>query len=283
MKIIYEPKMEPTIGNIKKVKVWDMYEQHYHNTYEVYLVTEGDRELIVNGKTYVLRAGDLAIIEPYVLHYTKSHVSKTISRWLFNFPEEILGIVFSNKEIQYILNGFRSCIIHVEPEHKAIISGNLKQINENFLGYETIRRKIAVSLTVQLIFGLKQLISTSEDILAQKNILRKDMLSAIRYIHESFTNSDLSLQDVLDHVHMSKSRFSELFKQTTGMTYLKYLNFVRATAVRRALVTENDTIAVISESNGFSEVQKMTRVFNDIYGMSPTKYRKVFKNTVIDE
>ncbi len=283
MKVIYDPRMEPAINGIKKLKVWDMYEQHYHNTYEVYLITEGDRELIVNGKTYILQAGDLAIIEPYVLHYTKSHDSKIISRWLFNFPQEMLGAVFTEKEISYALKDFQTSIIHVDKKQKEFISSHMQQIEECIQRNESALRKIAVSLTMQLIFGLKKLVSESDSILAQKNILRKDMLLAIRYIHDNFTNTEFVLHDVLDCVHMSKSRFSELFKKTTGMTYLKYLNFVRATAVRRELVSGNDSIAAISERNGFSEVQKMTRIFNDIYGMAPTKYRKAFRDKVIDE
>lgn len=283
MKVLYEPKMEPAINGIKKEKVWDMYEQHYHNTYEVYLVTDGDRELVINGKTYVLRGGDVAIVEPYVLHYTKAHQSKTISRWLFNFPQEFLEMVFSDKEIKYALKDFRSCIIHVEADRKENISGQLKHIQTCIQSHEIIRRKIAVSLTVQLIFDLKKLISSTEDVATQKTILRKDILMAIHYIHDNFTNTEFALKDVLDCVHMSKSRFSELFKQTTGMTYLKYLNFVRATAVRRELVSGSEPISIISERNGFSEVQKMTRVFNEIYGMAPTKYRKAFRDKVIDE
>ncbi len=283
MNALYEPRMEPVISGVKKIKVWDMNEYHYHNAYEIYLVTDGDREFVINGKTYILQAGDLAIIEPYVLHYTKAHNSHTISRWLFDFPQESLGIVFSEKETSYALKEMRSCIIHINNEEKVWFSNQLRQMMECFSSHEIIRRKIAVAMTVQLIFRLREFESATENIPVQRNVLRKDVLEAMRYIHDNFTNTEFALKDVLNYVHMSKSRFSELFKQTTGVTYLKYLSYVRATAVKRELISGHDSISAISERNGFSEVQKMTRVFNEIYGMSPTKYRRMFRDTVIDE
>lgn len=99
---------------------------------------------------------------------------------------------------------------------------------------------------------------------------------ALRYIEQNY-QSNLSLEEVLKVVGMSKSHFSKLFKEETGKTFINYLNDYRIEQAKRLLKETDFTNMWIAEQVGFGNERYFRRVFIDKVGIKPTEFRKCSK------
>jgi len=83
----------------------------------------------------------------------------------------------------------------------------------------------------------------------------------------------LSLNFALEKMGIEKSRFCELFRQETGMTFVAYINKVRVGHAARMLI-ENDLKAeAVGYDCGFASPSHFYKCFKEHYGVSPARYR----------
>lgn len=87
----------------------------------------------------------------------------------------------------------------------------------------------------------------------------------------------LSLKELAAAVHLHPAYFSTLFKRTTGLPPLRYVERYRLERVRELLVTTDLSIAEIAATTGYHDPFYLSRVFHRAEGVSPTDYRKAKK------
>ena len=100
-----------------------------------------------------------------------------------------------------------------------------------------------------------------------------DILLATKYIYKNY-KKPLSLEEVSAQAALSPTYFSKKFKQTTGMGFKEYLNFVRLKHAQTALLTTSNTITDIALENGFNDSNYFKDLFKKVYGKSPREFRK---------
>jgi len=64
------------------------------------------------------------------------------------------------------------------------------------------------------------------------------------------------------------------FKETTGMTFLDYLNNYRIMRAEWALLHTRDPILQIAVRHGFNNLNTFNRVFKKCKGCTPSDFRK---------
>lgn len=97
---------------------------------------------------------------------------------------------------------------------------------------------------------------------------------AKRYIGEHYADSSLSLERLCQHLHVSQTYFSAVFKQETGLSYVQYLTETRLGHAAALLQETDEKTYVIARQVGYEEPNYFSYVFKKRYGISPTKYRK---------
>ena len=70
---------------------------------------------------------------------------------------------------------------------------------------------------------------------------------------------------------------SGLFKENTGISYVKYLTGVRMNNAKK-LLAEGEKAMVVAEKVGYREYNYFCRVFKKQEGITPTEYRDQMKN-----
>ncbi|QIB27833.1 AraC family transcriptional regulator [Caloranaerobacter azorensis] len=113
--------------------------------------------------------------------------------------------------------------------------------------------------------------SCTENILIRK---------AISYIHNNFSEN-IKLDDVCNHVHISKTYFCSLFKKYTGMCFSKYLNNIRIEKSKELLKKNEMSILDISIAVGFNNQSYFSKLFKDNTGITPKEFRKNYFNKYI--
>ncbi|MFK7694626.1 response regulator [Paenibacillus sp. HJGM_3] len=105
------------------------------------------------------------------------------------------------------------------------------------------------------------------------------MHAALDYIERHMAH-DLCIDALADHLGISGSYFSLLFKQHTGETFVEYLKRQRLDAAKSMLLMTDKSVTQIGKAVGYAERRYFTKVFAKAEGMTPSEYRE--KSTAKD-
>lgn len=95
---------------------------------------------------------------------------------------------------------------------------------------------------------------------------------AEEYIRTHYRNSTLNMEEVANHVSVSYSYFSSLFRRETGMTFPAYLRKVRIEKAIEYLRDPGMRIAEICYRIGFKYPQQLSNDFKKVTGVYPSEY-----------
>lgn len=95
---------------------------------------------------------------------------------------------------------------------------------------------------------------------------------ALSYIYDHF-NTQLTLEEVAESVHLHPSYFSSILKKSTGSSFKEYLNMVRIEESKRLLTNTDISIIDIAIAVGFEDQSYFSKVFKKYTGLTPKQFR----------
>lgn len=102
----------------------------------------------------------------------------------------------------------------------------------------------------------------------------KRVSEIIRYIEDNYTNEELSLNMVAEHMNFSPNHLSTIFSQETGQTLIKYLTDLRIKKAKELLKCTSMKAAEICEAVGYKDSHYFSYIFKKNVGMSPMEFRE---------
>ena len=88
---------------------------------------------------------------------------------------------------------------------------------------------------------------------------------------------DLKLPEIASALHINPYYLSHTFKDLTGSSPMSYIIQRRIDEAQSLLLTTNLTITAIAMECGYNNSNYFQSVFKNIVGMTPGKYRKMWK------
>lgn len=138
---------------------------------------------------------------------------------------------------------------------------------------ELIRRCDTISQLEAAIRGLAAEMEQPNQLrLADKGHGAQLITKAMEYIKLHY-REELTLQDVADSIHVSKSYLSNLFKKQSGHNFIDYLIDLRLHEAKRLLIQNEIKIYEAAERSGFNDVKYFSKLFKKMTGMTPVEYR----------
>ncbi len=123
-------------------------------------------------------------------------------------------------------------------------------------------------------FLCESLVCMGEFIAEQRESASKRLVAQAKdFIAEHYANAHLSVDRLCEHLHVSSSYFSTVFKQETGQSYVQYLTETRMQQALRLLSETDDKTYIIAGKVGYEEPNYFSYVFKKRFGTSPSKYR----------
>ncbi|MBW5449415.1 response regulator [Cohnella sp. CFH 77786] len=95
---------------------------------------------------------------------------------------------------------------------------------------------------------------------------------AIAFLNEHLDEEN-NVKEIAQHVHLSPSYFSVLFKEKTGHTFSEYVTKLRHRKAKELLLATATDINLIADQIGYRSSSYFIRVFKDIEGVTPRQYR----------
>lgn len=97
---------------------------------------------------------------------------------------------------------------------------------------------------------------------------------AKHYIAEHLSEK-ITLRMISEHVYLSETYFSFLFKKVTGVTYMDYIQDVRMQEAKKLLTDTNHKVYKVAELIGYSDYKYFSLQFKKYVNMTPKEYRNL--------
>ncbi len=191
---------------------------------------------------------------------------------------ELTGILKDNsidkvKNNLYILNTqFESELLKEQISPAQVRQLSIK--NQNEIEGENTRTKL-IKLPYKMLKRYTNLITNYN--LKEYSYTIRDTIEHINFNLQS----NLSLSTISKAIGKNPSFLSNQFKKETGKTVTKYIQEKRIEESIRMLANTDMTIQEISHSVGIDDLSWFSKLFKNITGVSPTKYKSnMYKNNI---
>ena len=136
-------------------------------------------------------------------------------------------------------------------------------------GSELIFESLARVFLVKLIqkYGL-----TEEAYAFSRSFTARHYKRVLDFVAESYGKSIL-VEDLAREAALSPSHFAQLFKRTIGMSPMQFVMSFRVEQARKKLAQHDVPLIDIAMSCGFADQAHFSRVFKQLTGQAPSKYR----------
>jgi LacI family transcriptional regulator len=215
-----------------------------------------------------------------------------VAQWVKRLPKP-LGIMTGNdiRGIQ-MLDACRRAGVAV-PEEAAVVGVDNEELvcllaypplssvipNAYRIGYESaalldhMMKGGRVTELMRTVAPLSVATRQSSDVTA---IANPCLANAMRFIREHSCDG-IGVDDVLEHVMVSRSVLQRLFRKELGKTVLDAITAIRMQRVKQLLSESDLTLNEIADRSGFSYVEYLSTSFRRETGQSPIAYRRKFR------
>lgn len=230
---------------------------------EMLFVESGDGSLVIGDKIYPLQGNSVYFIDKNTVHCSAPLSEKGYVRSVVSVASDYLSELCRITGYGEVLSRL------VEMGGVALDSASAERV-----------RALAVAISDgdkrRAVFSLLSLLDLADGQGRRVSIPDTKVSALIAYIGEHITEP-LSLDAISAALFISKYYMCHLFKATTGMSITHYILLQRLTLSKRLLVATDKAVSEISSIVGFSDITYFSRVFRKNTGMSPSEYRKRYR------
>ncbi len=245
---------------------------HWHEELEILYHLNGDSDITIDGKTYHQKNKHMIVIDSRQVHSTYTHDRSSM----------FVCIHISKSYMEKYVPNLDLYEFHCTPED--INDNNFRDYFDTCMLLQNLTRTymrdpVALSMEtegyvllilarlIQHFAFLRTTVPTGTDALTAERFR-----SIISYVHEHY-KEPISLQDAADTLGLNKEYFCRFFKKYMGVSFLQYVNSVRAAHVYADLQNTDMTVSECMEADGFTNQKLFNRVFKNIYGCTPSSVK----------
>ncbi|MGB8451035.1 MAG: AraC family transcriptional regulator [Anaerocolumna sp.] len=236
---------------------------HWHRSVEILIAFEGRININVGSDNFYFSEVDWLIINSSELHS---------SRYV-NLSDHFRGISIIIS-LPFIENWVGKDLFFYNP-HKPEVTQQVKDIAESIYVSNESTPQYPLSV-LSKVCGL--LLIIAGDCIKKDTVYTKPFNKELAKITEFLDfielnfREDLSLNEIAGHFKYSPVYFSRFFKETVGVNYNAYLNFVRVHHATQQLLETHATLTECALKNGFPNIKSFITTFKKLYGCTPKKY-----------
>lgn len=249
---------------------------HWHSEVEFVFIEKGTAEFLVGSGRYVLTEGTGIFINSQVIHRFEASESVIIPNIVFS-PSLLSAkdsLIYC-KYIQPLLDSSVECLIFSPevPWQKEVLKNLLLVFDVQ--DTESIGEIKTVELLLKIWETVYENANISESIPAAKATAhtQAQLQIMMQYIHKNYSEH-ITLADIAQTVSVSKSSALNIFNKYLRISPVSYLINYRLKRAAKLLASTDSSIYSIASNTGFENVGYFCRSFKELFGVTPSEYRK---------
>ena len=213
------------------------------------IIRRGSGAYIYLGKRLKVAEGDVVFIPENVYCYSEWH------------GEPVIDVVYLSSFLHYESFKYEPQRLDVDEEVKGDILAIANMLSEGGEVFEAYSR-------------FYRLLGTIIEKLTPSELgFNKTLQNAVEYITANF-DKPFSVGELARRCCVSESTLYHLFKSELGETPVGFLNSVRINVAIEYLENTTQSVSTVSRKVGFNSENHFRRVFSELVGVTPLKYRK---------
>lgn len=261
------------IYKVKRDKSSKTQPTHAHPYYEIFYLLNGDCTFFVDHNIYKLNKGDLVIVSAGELHKSTFPQVGSSERYVVCFRKGNLKWLNELLGEEFVKQSLKSGVISIPEKRRDYVESLInKMIFEND-GQDILSPGFIKTGLAELILFIIRCQRYEQNIIKEIDVDNQLMQEIATYIYENY-DKKLSLDDMSNKFHISRSYLSKKFKAVTGFGFKEYIVNVRIKNACRLLLETNKSITDIAFECGFNDSNYFGDAFRHVKGVSPNKYRK---------
>lgn len=253
---------------------------HWHEAFQYCLITEGTVDFVFPHQTYHVSKGNGIFINTQQAHLCKGATSDPCAYLCLDIPPSFLASDnWSRIYLKYIKpvidNPTPPVLLFYKqnPEHQQLLH-SLQQIQE-------LLKKESQFMELDIQINIIEIWKTTFRYLAQSNTPKTPdyqdnnrLKRILEYMMKHYSEK-ITLEDIADHLSVSRSECCRFFKKATGQSMFSYLTTLRLNSSMELLKNTNMSISEIADAVGFCSQSYYTSCFQKENHITPKKYREL--------
>lgn len=257
-----------------------------HNFWELIYVDTGDILARTDTESHLVPHGSVIFHKPMEFHAMEA---------INNKPHNILVITFetNSKDMSF----FENKVISLNLKHKKILSRLIKEFAKIFGpnlqtrshhdeifeegGYGAMQ--LGIGYLEQFLVELIRDSYCQDNKSSQRSIEKKNtnetFIDDILQFLEQNINTNITLTDICEHFHFSKSYICEIFKLHTDKSVIDYYIDLKIAAAKMMIREGGMNFTQIAETLGYTSVHSFSRTFKQREKISPREYVNSIKES----
>jgi len=246
-------------------------EWHSHGVYELLYCRKGNGHIMLDDKNIPLQAGRFMLVSPKSKHrFLFAKDESADLKFLCITPADA-NIYLSSTLLHWLNKTQNSNLVFSDHEINSEISDILEKIPDVLGEIEKTELDITwgrISLALALHFK-NQVFSDVES----KGRHETKISNICSWIDENI-GEDLNIDMIASQFGMSRSLLTKEFRKHANTSIVEYINTRKLQKAGSILASTNMSITEAALESGFPSIGNFHRQFKDLYGVTPTEFKK---------
>jgi len=254
-------------------------------------IKSGQGTYVIEGCEYSVKAGDMILMSPYMLHVTKSPQANPMEQCVLHFDlfykADHEGLIALNPETNFDsfknnINNPETLLVNtpaIQANVPETVQGKVYRLYSSIMSSFKEKRELSQLLRERA--AMLEIISYYLD-LSQTEIKGNKIRSrswrniekALTYIHVNYS-FPISLEDIGREASLAPTYLCALFRNHTGLPVHRYLNDLRISKAKRLLEETELSLSEIADMTGLGDIYAFSKIFKKYEKVSPSKYRQL--------
>lgn len=238
---------------------------------EIIQILSGDGNALIGDQTYPLSPGILLFIDASTIHSLNPQSESDYCR-------NKLIVCRSTVERALRAAGALSLLTIFDEHGGACFTLSPETAGEVDDIFRTMAEKNGENAAVFPAFlRLLTMLTPHDRLYAQVSDTR--VARVLHYLHTRYTEP-ITIDVLAEDAHISKYYLCRLFRASTGMSIVQYLNEQRLTSARRLLAQTRRPITAIAQDCGFGSPSHFCALFRERENMTPRDFRNLHNRNI---
>jgi len=251
---------------------------HWHEHMELLLIRNGKARIQCNKNSFYAERGSLVLINCNDIHSVENASSNLLLEAVI-LDVSLLKSGFADKtQAKFINPVINNSIIfnnHIKGDKNIIkcLENIIEEYRQKNFGYElAIKAQLFELFTYLVRNHIDRMLTPQECDMRVKNLQR--FKAVFDYVEKNYTEN-ITVKEISRIANLSPYYFCRLFKETTGRSFVDYLNGFRINKAEQILRETDMNITETALACGFNDINYFSRIFKRYKRTPPSKLRKM--------